>query len=107
MNFFTAGNLIVCKGTADDPCTFQSLIKFVNILISDLTVLATLATVVGLVIVGFNLLRAQGKPGALSDAKNRAGKLLIGYFLILAAWLIVYTISHTLLKPEFILLQSQ
>ena len=37
--------LIVCDGTADDPCTFASLIELVKALITDLVLLSTLLAV--------------------------------------------------------------
>lgn len=100
----TPGNLIVCQGTTADPCTFGSLIALIKVGISDLVVLATLVAVIVFIFAGFKLLTSGGNPKALSDARGMLLKVLIGYVWILAAWVIVYTITSVLLNPGYSLL---
>lgn len=98
--------LIVCDGTADDPCTFASLIELVKALITDLVLLSTLLAVAAFCYAGFLLLTSGGNEGAKTKAKDVFVKVLKGYLWILAAWLIVYTITNTLLNSGYSLLGS-
>lgn len=104
MDFLKPGNLIVCKGTPDDPCTYASLIELVNVLIQTMIVLSTILAAVVFAYIGFILLTSGGDPGAMTKAKGMFGKVLKGYLWILFAWIIVYTITNTLLDPGYTLL---
>ena len=89
--------LIVCGGP---NCGFNEIILLVNNLIHDLVIISTLLAVIVFCYAGFILLTSGGKAGALDKAKGMLFKVVIGYLWILAAWLIVYTITSTLLKPD-------
>ncbi len=91
-------SLIVCSGP---DCNFAKVIELIRVVINDLTYLATLLTVIGCIYVGFKLVTSQGNAGALKDAKSRGTTLLLGYVIILAAWIIVHTITSTLLKDGY------
>lgn len=82
-------------------CGYADIFILIKHIITDLVLISTLLVVVSLVWAGFKLLTAGGNPGALKDAIGMLGKIVTGYIVILAAWLIVYTLSSTLLKPEF------
>ena len=97
--------LIVCDGTTADPCTFESFIKLIKAGIQDLVFIATLLTVVIFIFAGIKLLTSGGNEGALKEARSMLWKVLLGYVWILAAWLIVYTITSVLLDSGFSLLQ--
>jgi hypothetical protein len=104
--------LIVCDpapaadaiGAARD-CDWEALITLVRVLINNMVILSTLMAVIVFCYAGFILLTSGGKPGALDRAKGMFWKVIVGYVWILAAWLIVYTITSTLLGPGFTLLQ--
>lgn len=96
--------LIVCEGTTADPCKFSHLIELVKVLITDLVILSTFILVMLLVWVGIKLLTSGGNPSAMTDAKKMLGKVVLGYIWILAAWLVVYTITSVLLNPGYSLL---
>lgn len=91
----------ICSGP---DCHFESLIKFVKAAITALVVIATIVTVLALIFMGFELMMSQGNPSALTKVKGQAWAILKGYFWILAAWLIVYTIMSALTKDKYILL---
>ena len=99
--------LIVCgvNKSADpalaQPCGFSHVIELINNIITDLVILSTMLATVALVYVGYILLTSRGNPGAMTKAKDIFMKVVIGYLWILGAWLLVYTISSALLKPEF------
>lgn len=87
--------LIVCDGPS---CQFSDLILLVNNLIHDLVLISTLLAVIVFVWAGFLLLTSGGNKSTYDKAKGMLWKVLIGYLWILAAWLIVYTITSVLLK---------
>lgn len=90
-------SLIVCGGT---DCTYADFIKLINVAINDLIVIATLLVVVVLMFAGVKLLTAGGDEGALKEVKKMLTSVLWGFLWILVAWLLVYTIMHTLLDPH-------
>lgn len=83
------------------PCDFAALIHLIKNAITDLTVLATLITVFGCILIGFSLITSQGNAGAMKAARGRAVNILKGYFFILAAWVIVYAISSVLFQDSY------
>ncbi|MBX4188995.1 hypothetical protein KW785_00155 [Candidatus Parcubacteria bacterium] len=101
--------LIVCgakeAGDANHECGFADVIHLIKVVINDITVLATLLTVVACVMIGFILITSNGKPGALDKAKSMAGSVLTGYVIILVAWVVVYTITSTLLYSDYSLVR--
>jgi len=105
MAFLTPGDLIVCQGTPEDPCTYAKLIELVNELINTMILLSTILAAVVFAYIGFILLTSGGDPGAMTKAKGMFGKVLKGYLWILFAWIIVYTITNTLLKDGYFLLK--
>ena len=88
--------LIVCNGP---DCKYEDLIELANGVINVLIMLATLVATITFIYAGFRLLTSGGDEGAAKDAKEMLGKTLWGFFWILVAWVAVYTIMNTLLKP--------
>ena len=93
-------NLIVCDGTVE-PCTFSHLIELAQNLINALIILSTFFATAAFAYAGFILLTSGGSESKKDEAKKVFTKVLIGYLWILGAWLLVYTITSVLLKPEF------
>ena len=98
--------LIICNNPPEFPnaCDFQSLILLVNNLITDLIIISTLLATVGFVYAGFRLLTSGGNEEAMKSAKNTAWNIGKGFFFILIAWVLVYTITNVLLAPGYSLL---
>lgn len=98
----------ICNQTEDfsDPCNFKSLTTLISNGMTDLIILSTLLVVVALVISGFKLVLSNGNPGALTEVKEMFTKIVIGYAIILTAWLVVYTITSVLLKTQFTILMK-
>ena len=94
-------NLIVCDGTALDPCTFEKLTLLVKALINNLVILSTFLAVVAFAWAGFLLLTSGGNEAGKTKAKKMLGKVLIGYLWILGAWVVVYTVTSVLLKDGY------
>lgn len=95
--------LIVCDGV-ETKCTYDSLIELVKVLINDMVIISTLLAVLTFIWVGIKLLSSGGNESAMTDAKKMLWKVVIGYLWILAAWLVVYTITSVLLKDGYSLL---
>jgi len=97
-------NLIVCDGTASDPCTFAKLIELAKNLINALVILSTFLATAAFAYAGLLLLTSGGSEGQRDKAKDVFKKVLKGYLWILGAWLLVYTITSALLNPGFSIL---
>ncbi|OHB10716.1 MAG: hypothetical protein A3G05_00955 [Candidatus Zambryskibacteria bacterium RIFCSPLOWO2_12_FULL_45_14] len=93
-------NLIVCDGVTV-PCTFAKLIELLRNLITALVYISTLLAAMAFAYAGFKLLTSGGSESSRKEATDIFVKVLKGYLWILFAWLIVYTISSTLLNPQF------
>lgn len=96
--------LIVCEGTSTDPCTYKDLVELARVVVHDLVILSTFLAVIVFAYAGYILLFSGGKVGEFEKAKGMFTKVALGYLWILAAWLIVYTISKALVSSDFILL---
>jgi hypothetical protein len=94
-------------GTAG-ACGFEALMELISNAMTDLILISTLLVIVALVWSGFNLVTAgmRGDSGALSDLKGKMLNIVIGYAIILGAWLVVYAITSTLLHDGFSLIRN-
>lgn len=95
--------LIICNNPPEFPaaCEFSHFMELIKNGITDLVILSTFIAVIVFVWVGIKLMTSGGNPGAMTEAKGMLWKVVLGYIWILAAWLVVYTITSVLLKPEF------
>jgi hypothetical protein len=103
MNNFGWQNLIVCgasNATNTGACGFSDLIALARAVMTDLTILATLLVIIAGVMIGFTLMTSEGSTTAKDKAKNMAWTVLKGYFFIIIAWVLVYTISGALLASD-------
>ncbi len=96
--------LIVCDGAlgTSDPCGYDDLIELANVIINNFTVIAVLGASIAFIYVGIKLLTSGGDVGAMKDAKDTGTNVLKGLFFVLAAWVIVKTITTVLLSEEFL-----
>jgi hypothetical protein len=97
-------DLIVCDPArvgGKPDCDFNSLLALFKVGVKALLEIASIITVIALIMIGFKFMTAQDNAGVRTEAKNQAMGILKGYFFILAAWLIVYTISSVLVKDSF------
>src|SRR6185436_13804665 len=93
--------------TGDLPrCDFSALLILIKNGMTDLILISTLVVVIALVIAGVKLVTAgmRGDYNALSDVRGTFGRIILGYAIILLSWLLVYTITSTLLNDNFSLL---
>lgn len=102
-----AFDLIVCDGTAGDPCTFAHLIELVQELIKALVFISTFLATAVFAYAGILLISSGGSEAKKDQAKKMITKVLIGYLWILAAWVVVYTITSILLNDDYTLLKPR
>ena len=84
--------LIPCTGTDCNQC---HLVQLADNVIGWLIMFLTVVAVIALVIAGFKLVASGGNSSALQAAKETFINILIGFILVLAAWLIVDTLLKT------------
>ncbi len=93
-----AQGLVTCSGPDCNFCTFFAM---VNGVIAWIISIMTLVAVFVLVFAGFRLVTSGGDPGALQKAKEMITNVLIGFVIMLAAWVIVDTIIKTLTGSDY------
>lgn len=92
-----SAGLVTCNGP---DCNFCSLMQMADNIIQFLFVILVLAAVLSLVIAGFRLVTSQGNPGAMERAKKMVSNILIGFVIILSAWLIVDTVIKAIANRD-------
>jgi len=85
--------LVTCTGV---NCNFCELLKTGNKVINLLFQVLVIAAVVMIVVAGFKLVTSAGNVNAMQSAKGMLTNVIIGFVIVLAAWLIVDTIYKML-----------
>ncbi len=91
----------VTREAGGDPCDFEAIIQLIKNGIHDLVLLSTLLAISILVYAGFLWLTSRGDTGQHKKALGMLGSVVWGYVWILAAWVVVYSITSVLLKDSF------
>ncbi len=97
--------LFICDGI-EVKCNFSALVQLAQNIIIILIEIGTVIALLLAIKIGFSLVTSAGNPAALTKAKASAFSLLKGYFVILIAWLVVYTITNALLQDGYSILGS-
>ncbi len=94
-----AEGIVPCSGVGDGPSGVCETCHFVQLgnnlvqwLVGAMAAIATVAIVIG----GLNMATAGGDTGKISHGKELIQNALIGFVILLAAWLIIDTIMKTL-----------
>lgn len=80
-------------GTISNPCGWNDLIKLVNNVANYLIILGASVATIAFAYAGFLMMTAAGEMSKIEKAKSIFGKVLVGFLLMLAAWLIVHAIE--------------
>jgi hypothetical protein len=90
-NFATAQNtgLIQCGNHGEPTCTIRDLISTIKRLINFLLSWAWLVAVVFIAWSAWEMINAGGNPQALAKAKTGLSNAIIGFFLVLASFLLL------------------
>lgn len=91
-----SAGLVTCSGP---DCNLCSFVTMVNNLVAWLVGFLTLAAVLAIVYAGFKLVVSGGDEGAMTDAKKMLTNIVIGFVIVLSAWLIVDTLMKALVAP--------
>lgn len=81
-------------------CTSCDIIKVANSLIDWLIGIITVLFAVLMVYAGFELVVSQGNPSAMESAKKKLSNAIIGFIIVLAAWIVVDFIVRSLMGTE-------
>jgi hypothetical protein len=82
-------------------CTFSDLIILFKNLIAYMVYIAVPIAAAMFVYAGFRYITSGANASQRSNANAMLWKVLTGFVIILAAWLVVYAITSVLLKSEF------
>ncbi len=93
-----AFRIVPCDGP---ECKLGDFITLIKNVINSIIVLAIPIVTIALTWVGILLLTAQGNTGKITQAKQIAKSVVIGFVFILTAWLIIQTLVSILLDDAF------
>lgn len=93
--------LVPCDGV-EVPCDFNALMTLFNRVISFIFYVSIPLAAISFSYAGYLYLSAAGDTNKIEKAHEIFKTVLIGFIFIISAWLIVYTITHTLLSDEFL-----
>lgn len=93
--------LVPCDGV-DVPCDFNALMTLFNRVINFIFYISIPLAAISFSWAGYLYLSAAGNTSQIEKAHGIFKTVLIGFIFIISAWLIVYTITHTLLSDEFL-----
>ncbi len=87
-------------GKITKMCDFGDFIGLINDIIKWIISIAGVIFTISAIYGGFLYMTSGDKPGNKDKAKSILWSTLIGFVIILVAWLIVYTILHTLVNSS-------
>ena len=92
----------IYEGSVKDPCDFGDFITLVNNITNFLIILGASFSAVAFGYAGFLMMTANGEMGKIEEAKAIFGKVVVGFLLMLSAWLIVHALEAAFLdETEF------
>jgi hypothetical protein len=95
-----AAGLVPCGGTSEAPCQACDVTKLINSVVAWLMVVLSIVAALLIMVAGFKLVTGGGNPGALTAAKETFTNILIGFFILLAGWLLIDTLMKALLSNQ-------
>ena len=81
-------------------CNFCALLKMGENIVDLLFQLLVIVAVILIVVAGFKLVTSGGNPQALESAKSMLANVIIGFVIVMSAWLIVDTIFRMLAQEN-------
>ncbi len=92
----------LCKEVNGIPdCHFDDFMELIRNGMTDLILLANIFAIAAFMYAGFLWLTSAGSDTKHKQALRVLGNVIKGYAWILAAWVIVYYITHALVNQEF------
>ncbi|MFM2381785.1 MAG: hypothetical protein RLZZ76_552 [Candidatus Parcubacteria bacterium] len=96
-----AEGLVPC-GEVGNPCNACDAIVMVDGLLSFLFTLLAFLAVIVMMYAGAKLVMSQGNSHEWEEAKGMLTNVIVGFVIVLAAWLVVDTLMKMLLDPDVI-----
>ena len=90
-------DLVTCSGP---DCNFCTAVDMVDNIVDLLFAFLSIAAVLVIVFAGFKLVVSAGNPSAMSAAKSMITNVVVGFIIVLSAWLIVDTVMKALISDE-------
>ena len=85
----SAATLVPCGGPGEDPCQTCHVVSLVNNVVAWLVmILGTIAAIL-IIVAGVRLVTSGGNTSAMEQAKSSMTNLIIGYLIVLSAWLVL------------------
>lgn len=94
-------NGVAVTKAAGDQCDFRMFVELVERVINYIMIISIPVTAIAFAWIGIILMTAQGNVTKIREAKEVAWKVLVGFIIILVAWVLVYTIANTLLEDGY------
>jgi len=88
------------SGQISNPCTFNDFIVGIKRIVNFLIVLGVAFAAIAFAWAGFLYMTAAGNSSKIEEAHSIFYKVLLGFVIMLTAWLIVNTIEKVLLKDD-------
>ena len=100
----SADPLVPCGYASDNAtvkadCGWADLVKLVSNITNYLIILGAAFSAVAFGWAGFLMMTAGGEMSKIEQAKSIFGKVLVGFLLMLSAWLIVHAIEAGFIAP--------
>jgi amino acid transporter len=92
--------IVPCTGAEGDECGFYELVELGERIITWLLFIAVFIAAVLFAVAGFLYATSAGDEGKVKKAHTIFRRVLMGFIIALAAWLIVFTITSILLNDE-------
>jgi len=100
------GRLLDSEGKLENPCDFVDLIATAQNLVNWLIYISVFVGAAMFTYAGYLYVTAFGNETQVAKAHETFKTVIVGFILVLAAWLIVYTISIAVVEdPDILLLR--
>lgn len=88
-NLVTAQGFVPCGGPGQETCQLCHWVMQINLLVQWLVGIFTVIFAIMLIINGYKLVTSTGNVSAKEDAKRSINNVIIGFVIVLAAWLLI------------------
>jgi hypothetical protein len=95
------GNVVGNDGVVTNPCEFRDFFTLIINVTDYVIILGAVISSIVFAYVGFMMMTAGGEMGRINEAKAIFGKVLVGFLIMISAWLIVHAINAGLISDSF------
>jgi hypothetical protein len=97
-----AAGLVPCGGANEQPCQACDVVTLENNVVGWLVMMLGIIAAIVIVYAGFKLVTSGGNQHAMEEAKGMINNIIIGYLIVLAAWLMIdYALKALLDEGSF------